>query len=159
MYHFILFIHMAVCNKSLDMYEVQEGYYACENQDQIAEWLFQNPGLAPETDVFCQDQANISSLVLYDKGSFHVYFLVQETVMDEKCTWLLFIPNFLSKHFDLLCFASQYPNLDINELFDDMAAQFSRLSSEKGHLLPVSGCRHSMFTGFMYDIETILSKN
>lgn len=149
---------MAVCNKVLDMYEVQDGYYACENQEQIAQWILQHPDLVPDRTIHTT-QASISGLVVYEKACFHVYFLVQEVVMDEVCTWLLFIPNYLSKHFDLLCFASQYPSLDINELFQDLSAQFSRLSTSKGHLLPVSGCRHSMFTGFMYDIETIASKN
>ncbi|MDJ1471320.1 hypothetical protein QNI19_27955 [Cytophagaceae bacterium DM2B3-1] len=150
---------MAVCNKVLDLYEVQEGYYACENQEQIADWLFQHPSLYKKILESSEQEANVLSLVTYEKGSFHVYFLVSEVVMGENCLWLLYVPNYLSKHFDLLCFAHQYTNMDITELFSDMSNQFTSLSAEKGHILPVSGCKHSIFTGFIYDTDSIFSKN
>ncbi len=152
-----LVIPMAVCNKVLDLYEVQEGYYACENQDQIVDWLSQRPTFAQKMDWY--KDAHVSTLVTYEKGSFHVYFLVQEASMGEHCLWLLYIPNYLSKHFDLLCFSNQYPELDTNKLFHDLSTQFAQLTASKGHPLPVSGCRHSVFTGFMYDIESMFSKN
>lgn len=141
------------------MYEVQEGYYACENQEQIADWLFQHPEFAAKAQAHHHKDAHVSALVTYEAGSFQVYFLVHEIVMEENCLWLLYVPNYLSRHFDLLCFSSQYPNLDITDLFYDLSTQFSQLSASKGHVLPVSGCRHAMFTGFMYDIESMFSKN
>jgi|GEM_PF-5621871 len=150
---------MAVCNKVLDLYEVQEGYYACENQEQIADWLFQHPAFAEKSGEHYYKDAYVSALVTYEKGTFNVYFLVHEIVMGEQCLWLLYVPNYLGKHFDLLCFSSQYPELDITDLFYDMSAQFTRLSETNGHPLPVSGCRHDIFTGFMYDIDSIFSKN
>lgn len=150
---------MAVCNKVLDLYEVQEGYYACENQEQIADWLFQHPFLYKKIMESNNQEAHVSALVTYEKSSFHVYFLVSEVLMGENCLWLLYVPNYLSKHFDLMCFAHQYTDVDISNLFYEMSAQFTKLSTEQGHILPVSGCRHSMFTGFMYDTDSLVSKN
>ncbi|MCU0352439.1 MAG: hypothetical protein MUD08_01665 [Cytophagales bacterium] len=150
---------MAVCDKVLEMYEVQEGYYACENQDQIADWLTLQPEFCETLLADWTKTTKISALVTYEKGSFHVYFLVSEHLMGDPCLWLLYVPNFLSKHFDLLCFKAQYPELDIEELFADMSAQFHQLSQTHGHPLPVSGCNHKIFSGFMYDVNDILCQN
>ena len=139
---------MSVCDKALEMYEVQEGYYACENQNQITDWLTHQPEFCDDLLADWTGTTGISALVAYEKGSFH-----------DPSLWLLYVPHFLSKHFDLLCFKAQYPELDIDALFADMSAQFHQLSQEHGHPLPVSGCNHKVFCGFMYDVNDLLCQN
>ncbi len=152
-----------ILNTDLHLREIQEGFFICENSGQITDLLQQRPGIFADTgqgsDTAAPAQTRVSVAVTREGASFSVYFLVREFAGGEDSCWLLYVPNYLSKCFNLCCFSRYRPEVDVPALFGDMLKQFEQLFCSTRPALPVCCYCHPQFTGFVYDTDEVLHRN
>ena len=143
----------------LNLYEIQDGFFVCDNSGQVMRWLQHNPGMFEAAGGLSFEKSSVSAAITHGNASFSVHFLVREVAGSKANCWLLYVPDYLSKCFNLQCFRHYGPDIDIKALFCDMLGQLKKLIRSAKPPLPVCGYCHPVFTGFAYDTNLFLNDN
>lgn len=146
----------SITKDQLDLYEIQDGVFVCEDSGQVMRWLRRYAGNFGSP---AAGQNTVLAAVTHENAAFHVRFIVREMHRGQPLCWMLYVPNYLSKHFNLQCFGHCCPETNVPALFRAMLVQFQELIRSNGFTLPVCGYCHPEFTGFVYDTERLLNEN